>query len=105
MSSRFHSIANLYSPGTETVRATPQSSGSASATPPGNSRATTCSTTGQTIGPVDAPGGVSVDNCEPVAQLVREWKATTEMLADPELAPGLVEPLKPAGDPVPAPRG
>ena len=48
-------------------------------------------------------GAVSMDNYEPVAQLVREWKATAEIHADPGLARRLVEPLEAAGDPVPAP--
>ena len=48
---------------------------------------------------------VSVDNYEPVSQLVREWKATAEIHADPELARRLLEPLEATGDPVPAPPG
>ena len=43
----------------------------------------------------------SVDNCAPFAQLIREWRATAEICADPELARRLAAPIDdPTGDPV-----
>ena len=43
----------------------------------------------------------SVDSCTPFAQLVREWRATAEICADPELARRLVAPIDdPTGGPV-----
>ena len=45
----------------------------------------------------------SVDLYTSVAQLVREWKATAEIYADPELARQLTEPLEAAGDIVAVP--
>ena len=42
-------------------------------------------------------------NYSPVAQLVREWKATAEMHGDPELARRLAKPLEASGNLVPAP--
>ena len=47
----------------------------------------------------------SVDLYTSVAQLVREWKATAEIYADPELARQLTEPLEAAGDIVAVPAG
>ena len=45
----------------------------------------------------------SVDNYWPVAQLLREWKATAEIHADPALARDLREPIDATGDPVSTP--
>ena len=47
----------------------------------------------------------SVDVYASVAQLAREWKATAEVHADPELARQLTEPLEAAGDAVATPAG
>ena len=47
----------------------------------------------------------SVDVYASVAQLVREWRATAEIHADPELARQLTEPLEAAGDTVAVPAG
>lgn len=46
-------------------------------------------------------GAGSVDNFSPVAQLLREWKATAEIHADPKLARRLRKPLVAGGDPIP----
>jgi hypothetical protein len=45
----------------------------------------------------------SVDNYEPLAQLVREWRATAEIHADPKLARRLRRPLDASGDHVAVP--
>ena len=45
----------------------------------------------------------TVDVYAPVAQLVREWKATAEMHADPELLQRLTVVVQAAGDAVPRP--
>ena len=50
-------------------------------------------------------GAAAVDNYSPVTQLVREWKATAEIHADPRLARRLSKPLEASGDTVPAPAG
>ena len=47
----------------------------------------------------------TVDVYAAVAQLVREWKATAEIHADPELLRQLTGPVQAAGDAVPRPRG
>ena len=48
----------------------------------------------------------SVDSCAPFAQLVREWRATAEICADPELARRLAAPIDdPTGGPVLVPPG
>ena len=47
----------------------------------------------------------TIDNFAPVGQLLREWKATAEVLADPGLARRLRQRLDAAGDSVPAPAG
>ena len=47
----------------------------------------------------------SVDLYASVAQLVREWKATAEIYADPELARQLTEPLETTGETVAVPPG
>lgn len=47
----------------------------------------------------------TVDNYESVSQLVREWRATAEVHADPKLARRLRRALDTAGDPVIAPKG
>lgn len=47
----------------------------------------------------------SVDLYTSVSQLVREWKATAEVYADPGLARQLTEPLEAAGDIVAVPVG
>lgn len=48
-------------------------------------------------------GAAQVENFAPVAQLVREWKATAEIYADPSLARRLRRPIAPDGDAVPVP--
>ena len=50
-------------------------------------------------------GAAEVDNYSPVTQLVREWKATAEIHADPRVARRLSKPLEASGDIVPAPAG
>jgi len=50
-------------------------------------------------------GSAAVDNYSPVAQLLREWKATAEIHADPKLARRLRKPVEAQGDPVAAPAG
>lgn len=47
----------------------------------------------------------AVENYEPLTQLVREWRATAEVHADPKLARRLRRPVQAAGDPVPLPAG
>jgi hypothetical protein len=47
----------------------------------------------------------AVDNYEPLTQLVREWRATAEVFADPKLARRLRGPLEAAGEPVAVPAG
>jgi len=44
-----------------------------------------------------------LDNVAPVTQLVREWRATAEVHADPKLARRLRRPLEASGAPVPVP--
>jgi hypothetical protein len=44
-----------------------------------------------------------LDNYGPLSQLVREWRATAEVHADPKLARRLRRPVEAGGDPVPAP--
>jgi hypothetical protein len=44
-----------------------------------------------------------LDNYAPLSQLVREWRATAEVYADPKLARRLRRAVNAAGDPVPAP--
>ena len=48
-------------------------------------------------------GASAVNNYSPVAQLLREWKATAEIHADPNLAQQLRKPTKASGDPVTTP--
>ena len=45
----------------------------------------------------------TVDVYAPIAQLVREWKATAAVHADPELRRQLSGPLQATGDAVPRP--
>ena len=45
----------------------------------------------------------TIDNYAPVGQLIREWKATAEIHADPRLARRLQQRLDSAGHAVPAP--
>lgn len=47
----------------------------------------------------------TVDVYTPVAQLVREWKATAEIHADPDLLRRLTGPVHATGDAVPRPAG
>jgi hypothetical protein len=47
----------------------------------------------------------AVDSYEPLTQLVREWRATAEVHADPKLAKRLRRPLDASGDPVALPDG
>ena len=47
----------------------------------------------------------TVDVYAPVAQLVREWRATAEIHADPELLRQLTGAVQAAGDAVPRPAG
>jgi hypothetical protein len=44
-----------------------------------------------------------LDNYGPLSQLVREWRATAEVHADPKLARRLRRPVQGGGGPVPAP--
>ena len=46
-----------------------------------------------------------LDSIAPLTQLVREWRATAEVHADPKLARRLRRALEANGDPVPAPPG
>lgn len=50
-------------------------------------------------------GAADVENYAPVAQLMREWKATAEIHADPALARRLREPLDADGVQVTVPAG
>lgn len=50
-------------------------------------------------------GAADVENYSPVAQLLREWKATAEIHADPRLARGLGQPVAADGDRVATPAG
>jgi hypothetical protein len=45
----------------------------------------------------------TIDNYAPVGQLLREWKATSEVHADPRLARRLRRRIDADGDPVPVP--
>lgn len=45
-------------------------------------------------------GAVELDNLTPVSQLLREWRATAEVHADPKLARRLRRPLTAGGGPV-----
>jgi hypothetical protein len=47
----------------------------------------------------------TIDNYAPVGQLLREWKATAEVHADPRLARRLRRRIDAEGDPVPVPAG
>lgn len=47
----------------------------------------------------------TIENYAPVGQLLREWKATAELHADPRLARRLRGAISADGDPVPAPAG
>jgi Family of unknown function (DUF6247) len=44
-----------------------------------------------------------LENLSPLTQLLREWRATAEMHADPKLARRLRRPIQAAGSSVPAP--
>lgn len=48
-------------------------------------------------------GATTVDNYSPVTQMLREWKATAEIHADPKLARRLRNPIEAVGDAVAAP--
>jgi len=50
-------------------------------------------------------GAAAVENYSPVARLLREWKATAEIHADPKLARRLRKPIEAAGDRVTGPAG
>ena len=50
-------------------------------------------------------GAAAVENYAPVAQLLREWKATAENHAEPALARRLRKPLEVDGDQVTVPAG
>lgn len=50
-------------------------------------------------------GAAAVENYSPVAQLLREWKATAEIHADPKLARRLRKPIEASGDRAAAPAG
>ena len=50
-------------------------------------------------------GAAAVENYAPVAQLLREWKTTAEIHADPKLARRLRAPIEAAGNSVVAPAG
>jgi hypothetical protein len=50
-------------------------------------------------------GSAAIDNYLPVAQILREWKATAELHADPSLGRRLTEPITADGEPVPTPAG
>ena len=45
-----------------------------------------------------------LDNYGAIAQLLREWRATAEIHADPKLAHRLSQPLQASGDPVTTPQ-
>ena len=45
----------------------------------------------------------TLDNYAPLSQLLREWRATAELHADPKLARRLRRPLEAAGEPVQRP--
>lgn len=47
----------------------------------------------------------TIDNFAPVGQLLREWKATAEIHADPRLARRLRRPLDATGEAIPLPAG
>lgn len=47
----------------------------------------------------------TIDNFAPIGQLLREWKSTAEVHADPRLARRLRQRLDAVGDSVPAPAG
>ena len=44
-----------------------------------------------------------LSNAAPLTQLVREWRATAEVYADPKLARRLRRPIEAAGDAIPVP--
>ena len=46
-----------------------------------------------------------LDNYAPLGQLVREWRATAEVYADPKLARGLKRPLQAVGQRIERPAG
>ncbi|NOX28816.1 MAG: hypothetical protein GXP35_02000 [Actinobacteria bacterium] len=48
-------------------------------------------------------GAAAVENYSPVAQLLREWKATAELHADPKLARRLRKPIEAVGNRIAAP--
>ncbi len=50
-------------------------------------------------------GAAAVENYAPVSQLLREWRATAEIHADPKLARRIRTPVEAAGDSVVAPAG
>lgn len=50
-------------------------------------------------------GAAAVENFSPVAQLLREWRATAEIHADPALTRRLREPIDADGEQVAAPAG
>jgi hypothetical protein len=50
-------------------------------------------------------GSATVENYSPVAQLLREWKATAEIHADPKLARRLRKAVEAQGDPIAMPAG
>lgn len=50
-------------------------------------------------------GAAAVENYSPVAQLLREWKATAEICADPKLARRLRKPIEAVGNRIAAPAG
>jgi len=50
-------------------------------------------------------GAAGVENYSPVAQLLREWRSTAEIHADPALARRLRKPIEAAGEQIAAPVG
>lgn len=48
-------------------------------------------------------GAAEIDNFEPLSQLVREWRATAEIHADPRLARRLRRAVAADGEPIPNP--
>ncbi len=48
-------------------------------------------------------GSAAVENYAPVSQLLREWKATAEIHADPKLSRRLRKPVEAKGEPVDVP--
>lgn len=46
-----------------------------------------------------------IDNYGPLGQLIREWRATAEIWADPSLVKKLRQPIQTNGAPVPSPPG